>query len=129
MFVGGVAEDGTIAYNEPGSSLASRSRIKIMTDDNIIGIAKFFKRDESEIPKNVMTVGVGTIMNAKSVLIIISGRHKARALHEAIENGVNHIWTISCLQLHPHGIIVCDDAATDEMEVKTVNYFKDIEKQ
>ena len=76
-----------------------------------------------------MTVVVGTVMDAKTVLIIVNGHNKARALQQAIENGVNHMWTVSCLQVHPRGIIVCDDAATVEMKVATVNYFKDIEKK
>ena len=68
-------------------------------------------------------------MDSREVMIIVNGHNKARALQEAVENGVNHIWTVSCLQLHPKGMIVADDAATVEMKVGTVNYFKDIEKK
>ncbi len=128
LFVGGIGPDGHIAFNEPGSSLASRTRVKTLTQDTIIANSRFFDGDVNKVPKTALTVGVGTVMDAKTVLIIVSGHNKARALQQTVEFGVNHMWTVSCLQLHPHGIIVCDDAATVEMKVGTVNYFKDIEK-
>ncbi|MBN1127244.1 MAG: glucosamine-6-phosphate deaminase [Sedimentisphaerales bacterium] len=128
LFVGGIGPDGHIAFNEPGSSLSSRTRVKTLTKDTIIANSRFFGGDMNQVPKTALTVGVGTVMDARRVLIIVSGYSKSRALKEAVENGVNHMWTVSCLQLHPHGIIVCDDAATAEMKVGTVNYFKDIEE-
>jgi len=67
-------------------------------------------------------------MDAKEVLIIISGSSKAHAVRKGIEEGVNHMWTISMLQLHRHGMICCDDDSTLELKVGTVKYFKDIEK-
>ena len=129
LFVGGIGPDGHIAFNEPGSSLASRTRIKTLTEDTAIANSRFFDGDVNKVPKTALTVGVATVMNAKTVLIIVSGHNKARALMEAVEHGVNHIWTVSCLQLHPHGIIVCDDAATAELKVGTVKYFRDIERE
>ena len=128
LFVGGIGPDGHIAFNEPGSSLSSRTRVKTLTQDTIIANSRFFDGDVNKVPKTALTVGVATVMDAKKVLIIVSGHSKARALQQTVEFGVNHMWTVSCLQLHPHGIIVCDDAATVEMKVGTVNYFKDIEK-
>ena len=128
LFVGGIGPDGHIAFNEPGSSLASRTRIKTLMEDTIIANARFFDNDINKVPKTALTVGVATVMDARKVMIIVSGHNKARALHHTVEGSVNHIWTVSCLQLHPHGIIVCDDAATAEMKVGTVNYFKNIEK-
>jgi len=128
LFMGGIGPDGHIAFNEPGSSLASRTRIKTLTEDTIIANSRFFDDDVTRVPKTALTVGVGTVMDSRQVMIIVSGHSKARALMEAVEHGVNHIWTVSCLQLHPHGIIVCDEAATAEMKVGTVNYFRDIEK-
>lgn len=128
LFVGGIGPDGHIAFNEPGSSLASRTRVKTLTQDTIIANSRFFDGDLNKVPKTALTVGVGTVMDSKTVLIIVSGHNKARALQQTVEFGVNHMWTVSCLQLHPHGIIVCDDSATVEMKVGTVNYFKDIEK-
>ena len=66
-------------------------------------------------------------MDAKEVLILVNGHNKARALYQAIEGSVNHFWTISILQMHPNGIIVCDEAATVELKVGTYRYFKEIE--
>jgi glucosamine-6-phosphate deaminase len=128
LFVGGIGPDGHIAFNEPGSSLVSRTRVKTLTQDTIIANSRFFGGDLSKVPKTALTVGVGTVMDSHQVLILINGHNKARALQHVIEEGVNHMWTVSCLQLHRHGIIVCDDAATVELKVGTVNYFKDIEK-
>ena len=127
LFVGGVGRDGHIAFNEPGSSLTSRTRVKTLTYDTIVANSRFFGGDVNQVPKNVLTVGVGTIMDADEVLIIANGHNKARAIRHAIEGGINHIWTISALQMHPKGIIVCDDEATAELKVGTVKYYKDIE--
>jgi glucosamine-6-phosphate deaminase len=67
-------------------------------------------------------------MDAREVLILVTGISKARALQKAVEEGVNHMWTVSMLQLHRHGIIVCDEDSTLELKVATVKYFKDIER-
>ena len=128
LFMGGIGPDGHIAFNEPGSSLASRTRVKSLTTDTIIANSRFFGGDIDLVPKRALTVGVGTIMDADEVMILANGHNKARALFHAVEGAVNHMWTISVLQMHPKGIIVCDDAATVELKVGTVNYFKDIEK-
>jgi glucosamine-6-phosphate deaminase len=127
LFLGGVGPDGHIAFNEPGSSLASRTRVKTLTMDTRIANSRFFSGDIRQVPSTALTVGVGTVMDAREVVIIASGHNKARALQAAVEGGINHMWTLSCLQLHPRGIIVCDEAATDELKVGTVRYFKDIE--
>ncbi len=127
LFMGGVGPDGHIAFNEPGSSLTSRTRIKTLTTDTIIANSRFFDNDVNKVPKRALTVGVGTIMDSKEVLILANGHNKARALYHAVEGAINHIWTISVLQMHPKGIIVCDEAATVELKVGTYNYYKDIE--
>jgi glucosamine-6-phosphate deaminase len=127
LFVGGVGADGHIAFNEPGSSLSSHTRVKTLTRDTKLMNARFFNGDPEAVPSTALTVGVGTITGAREVLILVSGLNKARALHHAVEEGVNHLWTVSCLQLHPKGIIVCDEESTMELTVGTVRYFKDIE--
>ncbi len=127
LFMGGIGPDGHIAFNEPGSSLTSRTRIKALTTDTIIANSRFFNNDINQVPRTALTVGVGTIMDAREVMILVNGHHKSRALKMGVEGCINHLWTISVLQLHPKGIIVCDDAATDELMVSTVKYFKDIE--
>lgn len=127
LFLGGIGPDGHIAFNEPGSSLASRTRIKTLTYDTLVANSRFFNNDISKVPRTALTVGVATILDAKEVVIIISGHSKSRALAHVVESGVNHMWTVSALQLHPKGMIVCDDDATYELKVGTVKYFKDIE--
>lgn len=129
LFLGGIGPDGHIAFNEPGSSLTSRTRIKSLTYDTILANSRFFDGDINRVPKKALTVGVGTVMDAKKVLIIVNGFNKAQALKKVVEEGVNHMWTVSALQLHPHGIICCDEEATMELKVGTVKYFKDIEEE
>ncbi|GHV75562.1 glucosamine-6-phosphate deaminase [Spirochaetia bacterium] len=128
LFLGGMGADGHIAFNEPGSSLHSRTRVKTLTTDTKLVNARFFGGDVTKVPSTALTVGVATITDAREVLIIVSGYNKARALQAAVEGGVNHMWTLSCLQMHPKAIIVCDEPATDELKVGTVRYFKDIER-
>lgn len=128
LFVGGVGPDGHIAFNEPGSSLSSRTRVKTLTTDTIIANSRFFDNDINLVPKTALTVGVGTILDAKSVMLIVNGHHKARALRHGVEGGISQMWTISALQMHPKAIIVADDVACSELKVQTYRYFKDIEK-
>lgn len=127
LFLGGVGPDGHIAFNEPGSSLTSRTRMKTLTTDTIIANSRFFENNTDLVPKTALTVGVGTVMAAKSVLLIVNGHNKARALRHGVEGAVSQMWTISALQLHPKAIIVADDAACGELRVQTYRYFKDIE--
>jgi len=129
LFLGGMGSDGHIAFNEPGSSLTSRTRIKTLNSETRTANARFFEGDPEKVPVTALTVGVGTVMDAREVMIIVNGRSKARALRAVIEEGVNHMWTLSCLQMHPKAIIVCDEDATDELKVSTVKYFKDIENE
>jgi len=126
LFVGGVGSDGHIAFNEPGSSLSSLTRRKGLNYDTILANSRFFDDDLSKVPKEALTVGVKTVTDSREVMIIINGYKKARALKQAIEEGINHMCTVSALQMHPRAIIVCDDEATVELKVGTVKYFKDI---
>lgn len=128
LFIGGIGEDGHIAFNEPGSSLSSRTRVKTLTSDTIEVNSRFFNNDISLVPKTALTVGVGTIMDAREVMILANGAKKAQALKQGVEGSVNQMWTITALQLHRHGIIVTDEAACTELKVGTYRYFKDIEK-
>lgn len=129
LFLGGVGADGHIAFNEPGSSLSSRTRDKALNHDTLVVNSRFFNNDINKVPKFALTVGVGTVMDAREVLILVTGHNKSRALHKAVEGGVNHMWTISALQLHPNGLIVCDEYSTIDLKVGTYRYFKDIEKE
>jgi glucosamine-6-phosphate deaminase len=127
LFLGGIGPDGHIAFNEPGSSLTSRTRIKTLSYETILANSRFFNGDMKKVPTQALTVGVGTVMDAKEVIIIITGYGKARALREVVEGGISHMWTVSMLQMHQKGIIVCDEPATMELQVETVRYFNDIE--
>ncbi|MDP0187737.1 glucosamine-6-phosphate deaminase [Glaesserella parasuis] len=128
LFMGGVGVDGHIAFNEPASSLSSRTRIKTLTEDTLIANSRFFDNDVNKVPKFALTVGVGTFMDAEEVLILVTGYNKALALQACVEGAVNHLWTISALQLHRRAVVVCDEPATQELKVKTVKYFKQLEK-
>jgi len=128
LFIGGMGVDGHIAFNEPGSSLNSDTRVKTLTTDTIIVNSRFFDNDVNKVPKTALTVGVGTIMRANEVLILANGLAKSQALAEAVEGAISQKWTITALQQHNKGIIVCDEDATNELRVGTYRYFKDIEK-
>jgi len=128
LFLGGIGVDGHIAFNEPGSSLTGRTRDKELNYDTRVANSRFFGNDINKVPKSALTVGVGTIMDSREVLIIVNGLNKARALHHMIEEGVNHMWTASALQMHQRTMVVCDEAATYELKVGTFRHFIDIEK-
>ena len=117
-----------MAFNEPFSSLNSRTRIKTLTEDTIIVNSRFFDNDVNKVPKLALTVGVGTVCAAKQVLVLALGHKKARAVQHCVEGDVSHAWTITALQMHPKGILVCDEPAVGELKVNTYRYFKDIEK-
>lgn len=127
LFIGGIGPDGHIAFNEPGSSLVSLTRQKTLTQDTIIANSRFFDNDVNKVPKTALTVGVGTVMAAKSVMIIANGYKKAPALRNAVEGAVSQMCTLSVLQMHRKAIIICDEDATMELKVGTYRYFKDIE--
>ena len=127
LFLGGVGEDGHIAFNEPGSSLASRTRDKELTYDTILANSRFFDNDIDKVPKYAMTVGVGTLMDSDEVLIMANGYNKSRAVYHGVEGGINHLWTISALQLHRRAILITDEQAASDIKVKTYRYFKEIE--
>lgn len=128
LFLGGIGEDGHIAFNEPGSSLKSRTRIKTLAYDTILANARFFNNDINQVPRMALTVGVGTVLDSREVVIVVTGARKALALSKAIEEGVNHLWTLSAVQHHPWALIVADSDATLELRVKTVRYFRSIER-
>ena len=127
LFLGGVGRDGHIAFNEPGSSLASRTRIKTLTQETRRSNARFFENQIDLVPKLALTVGVKTLLDSREVLILATGADKSLAVQAAVEGSVNHLWTISAMQLHPKSIMVCDSPATMDLKVKTLRYFEDIE--
>ena len=128
LFLGGVGEDGHLAFNEPFSSLKSRTRVMDLTYDTLLVNSRFFEGDINKVPKQAMSVGVATVLSADEVLILAFGHKKARAIAQAVEGPLTHVVTLSALQDHPCGTIVVDDLAAGELKVNTYRYFKQIEK-
>ena len=127
LFLGGIGEDGHIAFNEPFSSLESRTRVVTLTQDTREVNARFFDGDPSAVPAQAMSVGVATVLSAKEVVILAFGSKKARAIAASVEGPMTHYCTVSALQAHPAGIIVCDEAAIGEVKVNSYRYFKAVE--
>lgn len=128
LFLGGIGSDGHIAFNEPFSSLRSRTRIKSLTEETIIANSRFFDNDPDKVPKHSLTVGVATVMDARKVVILATGHNKARAVRHVVEGGYSHVWTASAVQTHNCGIMLCDEPACYELKVGTYNYFLGLEK-
>ena len=127
LFMGGIGSNGHIAFNEPGSSLNSRTRVVTLSSETRVANARFFEGNIQKVPTRALTVGIGTVMDAREVVIIVSGRQKARALQAAVEGALSHWCPLSCLQTHTKAIIVCDEEAAEELKYGTVKYFKDTE--
>jgi glucosamine-6-phosphate deaminase len=123
LFIGGVGENGHIAFNEPYSSLSSKTRDKELNQNTRLANARFFNNDINAVPKSAITVGIDTLLKAKEVLIIITGEKKSLALQQCMEGAVSHLWPISALQMHQRAIIVADHKACMEIKVKTYEYF------
>ena len=107
----GIGTDGHIGFNEPGSSLASRTRIKTLTRQTRIDNARFFDDDLDAVPTHCLTQGLATIMAARHVILVATGRGKAEAVHHLVEGAVSALWPATILQHHPHVTVLLDDAA------------------
>ncbi|MBP5155920.1 MAG: glucosamine-6-phosphate deaminase [Clostridia bacterium] len=128
LFMGGIGVDGHLAFNEPFTSLNSRTGERDLTTDTRIVNSRFFGNDPEKVPAKALSVGIGTVTDSKEVLILINGHNKARALAASVEGSVSQKWTCSALQLHKAAIIACDEAACGELTVDAYKYFLDIEK-
>ncbi|WP_436700163.1 glucosamine-6-phosphate deaminase [Nocardioides sp. BYT-33-1] len=106
----GIGSDGHLAFNEPGSSLASLTRIKTLTEETRRDNARFFGSVD-DVPRHVLTQGLGTILRARHLLLLATGAAKAAALAAAVEGPVSASCPASVLQLHPHVTVLCDGAA------------------
>ena len=98
----GIGTDGHIAFNEPGSSLGSRTRIKTLTRQTRIDNARFFGGDVDAVPTHCLTQGLATIMEARHLILVATGRSKAEAVHHLVEGAVSALWPATILQHHPH---------------------------
>lgn len=113
----GIGRDGHIGFNEPGSSFQSRTRVKGLYEQTIKDNARFFEKEE-DVPRFAITMGVGTIMDAKKILLIANGKGKADVCKEFIEGPVTSQITATALQLHSYAIVVLDDEAASKLERK-----------
>jgi glucosamine-6-phosphate deaminase len=128
LFLGGMGSNGHMAFNEPMSSLMSKTRMIKLTYDTRIANSKFFDNDVNKVPESALTVGIDTIMESREVLLIVNGIKKSVALQKCVEEGISSAWPASALQMHPMALIVCDEESTAELKIKTVSYFMDVEK-
>ncbi|WP_402464428.1 glucosamine-6-phosphate deaminase [Isoptericola aurantiacus] len=113
----GIGTDGHIAFNEPGSSLASRTRIKTLTKQTREDNARFFDGDVDKVPTHCLTQGLGTIMEARHLVLLATGRHKAEAVHQLVEGPVSALWPATVMQLHPHATVLVDEAAASRLQL------------
>lgn len=128
LFLGGVGEDGHIAFNEPFSSINSRTRVVTLTHDTRVVNSRFFDNDFNKVPKQALSVGVATVCDSAEVVILGFGPKKAKAIQAAIEGPVSHYVTLSALQCHEYSTIVIDESAAGELKVNSYKYFKALEE-
>ncbi|MUL80842.1 MULTISPECIES: glucosamine-6-phosphate deaminase [unclassified Mycolicibacterium] len=119
----GIGTDGHIAFNEPGSSLASRTRIKTLTRQTRLDNARFFGGNLDAVPTHCLTQGLATIVAARHVILVALGRSKAEAVHHLVEGAVSAMWPATILQHHPHVTVLLDDAAAQRLQL--IDYYRE----
>ena len=119
----GIGTDGHIAFNEPGSSLGSRTRIKTLTMQTRMDNARFFGGDVDAVPTHCLTQGLATIMEARHLILVATGRRKAEAVHQLVEGPISALWPATILQLHPHVTVLLDEAAARRLQL--VDYYRE----
>ncbi|QAY63607.1 glucosamine-6-phosphate deaminase [Xylanimonas allomyrinae] len=119
----GIGTDGHIAFNEPGSSLASRTRIKTLTSQTRQDNARFFGGDVEQVPRHCLTQGLGTIMAARHLVLLATGRGKAEAVHQLVEGPVSALWPATVMQLHPHATVLVDEGAASRLQL--ADYYRE----
>ncbi len=119
----GIGTDGHVAFNEPGSSLASRTRIKTLTRQTREDNARFFDGDLERVPTHCLTQGLATISAARHLVLLAQGRHKAEAVHQLVEGPVSALWPATVLQLHPHVTVLVDEAAASRLQL--AHYYRE----
>jgi glucosamine-6-phosphate deaminase len=122
----GIGTDGHIAFNEPGSSLASRTRITTLTRQTRIDNARFFGDDIDAVPTHCLTQGLATIMAARHVVLVATGRSKAEAVHQLVEGAVSALWPATILQHHPHVTALLDDASARRLQL--IDYYRETQR-
>jgi glucosamine-6-phosphate deaminase len=120
----GVGTDGHIAFNEPSSSLSSRTRIKTLTAQTRRDNARFFGGDVDAVPTHCLTQGLATIMSARHLVLLAAGSGKAEAVHHLVEGPVSAMWPASILQHHPRVTVLLDDGAGSRLQL--ADYFRQV---
>ncbi len=118
----GIGTDGHIGFNEPGSSLASGTRVKTLTEQTRQDNARFFGGNLDQVPTHCITQGIGTILKARHVILLAFGENKAQAVADSIEGGISSFCPASALQLHPHATFIIDEAAAGSL--KRADYYR-----
>ena len=113
----GIGSDGHIAFNEPGSSLVSRTRLVALTEQTIKDNARFFA-SEADVPRRAVSMGVGTIMEARKIVMLAFGANKAAAVKAAVEGGISQFCPASALQMHPDAMVFLDEEAASQLALK-----------
>jgi glucosamine-6-phosphate deaminase len=126
LLIGGVGEDGHIAFNEPSSSLNSVTRVKTLNYSTILANSRFFNNNVDLTPKLSLTIGIKTIMDANDIIILAKGINKSHAVANAIEGSISCMCPVTALQMHKSSLILADEFASYELKLKTIKYFDDI---
>ena len=124
LFLGGVGENGHLAFNEPFNTMQSRTHVQDLTEDTIKVNSRFFDNDINLVPKKAYSVGIATVLDAKEVVVLALGAKKANAVQKAVEGNYSQMYPITALQFHKNGVLVIDDEAASEIKVSTYRYFK-----
>jgi len=119
----GLGSDGHIGFNEPSSSLASRTRIKTLTQETREDNAHFFNSAD-EVPRHCITMGIGTIMEARKIVLLAFGKQKAAAVQQVVEGAMSAMWPATILQMHPSVVVLLDEAAAASLEQK--DYYREV---
>lgn len=122
----GIGTDGHVAFNEPGSSLTSRTRVKTLTEVTRSDNARFFEGDLDAVPRHCMTQGLGTVMEARHLLLVATGAGKAEAVHQMVEGAVSARWPATVLQMHRKVTVLLDEAAAARLEL--ADYYRFVQE-
>ncbi|SFI70725.1 MULTISPECIES: glucosamine-6-phosphate deaminase [Microbacterium] len=119
----GIGTDGHIGFNEPGSSLGSRTRVKTLTAQTRRDNARFFDDDADAVPRHCLTQGIGTILSARQIVLVATGEAKAEAVAQMAEGPVSAMWPATALQHHPRVTVLLDEAAASRLQL--ADYYRD----
>lgn len=126
LFLCGVGSNGHIAFNEPFTSLVSRTRVEQLSANTIKDNSRFFDYNVSKTPQKAVTVGIGTVMDSREIIVMATGNNKKYAVKQAVEGAISHACPITALQNHDKVIIVCDNEAANDLNESTIRYFKNL---